>query len=116
MADLWTSPGYAVQRPARRGQSHNPALTGQSRERRPEPATPRAAAAEPNPPGLSDQQLADLATLRLEPRLPANADALAQAITKAWPTTSASDPRLSGWGWEQVQAYRRLRQPLLRRG
>ena len=115
MADLWTAPGYAVQRPARRGQSHNPARAGQSRERRPAPAAP-AAPPPPSGSGLSDQQLADLATLRLESRLPANADALAQAITKAWPTTSASDPRLSGWGWEQVQAYRRLRQPLLRRG
>ena len=112
MADLWTAPGYAVQRPARRGQSHNPARAGQSPERRSAPAAPPP----PSGSGLSDQQLADLATLRLEPRLPATADALAQAITRAWPATSASDPRLSGWSWQQVQAYRRLRQPLLRRG
>ena len=115
MADLWTAPGYAVQRPARRGQSHNPARAGQSPERRSAPAAPDA----PPPSsgaGLSDQQLADLATLRLESRLPATADALAQAITKAWPATSNNDPRLRGWGWQQVEAYRRLRQPLLRRG
>lgn len=115
MADLWTAPGYGVQRPARRSQSHNPALTGQSQLRRAEPASPPPAA-EPGHQGLSDQQLADLATLRLEPRLPATADALAGAITRAWPATSSNDPGLRGWGWEQVQAYRRLRQPLLRRG
>ena len=116
MADLWVSPSYAVQRSGRSSQSHNPARAGQSQVRRGKPTSPQPAAAEPNPQGLSDQQLADLATLRLEPRLPANHEALAQAITKVWPATSAADPRLRGWGWEQTEAYRRLRQPLLRRG
>ena len=49
-------------------------------------------------------EAAEMDTLRLEPRLPANPDALAQAISRAWPARTAYGLLPRGWGWPQAVA------------
>ena len=52
----------------------------------------------------------DLLTLRLDPARPQleSTRELSRLIGKHWPGHCGDDHRPKGWGWEQVQAYRRV--------
>lgn len=63
----------------------------------------------------TEQQAADLAALRLNPRqLPRDCGSLSAAVNREWPGLGRGNPGLSGWGWGQTHAFQRLRLTLPR--